>query len=318
LIRFDLSASHSSRLPPEPNTSIYRGRFAPSPTGPLHLGSLYTALASFLQARAHRGEWLLRIDDVDSLRTAPAATDRILRTLERHGLHWDGPVVFQSRNLETYQKAIETLESRGLLYPCTCTRQELMSLARSVPEPIAYPGLCRFRDRDRNRPHALRVKTDGEIIIFVDKMQGRFQQDLAAEIGDFIVRRRDAIHAYHLATVIDDCEAGITQVMRGFDLLESTPRQIHLQRLLDLPTPDYLHVPVIVDAAGNKLSKQSGALPVNDAHPSPTLFRLLTLLNQSPPRELQTAPPKAILSWAIGAWDIGKLPAGGRITAPDA
>jgi len=314
LIRFDLSAPCSSDLDPTPQGGQYRGRFAPSPTGPLHLGSLYTALASFLQARSLRGEWLLRIDDVDSLRTIPSAADRILRTLEWHGLHWDGEVVFQSRNLEAYQRALEALESNGLLYPCTCTRQELTALTRQNSDHNAYPGVCRGQSRDLRQPHALRVKAGDITIAFADTMQGEFRQDLAAEVGDFIVRRRDGIHAYHLATVIDDHRAEITEVMRGIDLLESTPRQIHLQRLLKLPTPSYRHIPVVANAQGNKLSKQSGAVPVDDAHPSRTLFTLLNLLNQSPPKELQTGPPDEILQWAIAAWDVGKLV--GRAVAP--
>ena len=301
----------SASYPSTPNdTSLsgkYRGRFAPSPTGPLHLGSLYTALASFLQARANRGEWLLRIDDVDSLRNIPSAADSILRTLDRHGLHWDGEVVFQSRNLETYQAALVQLESAGLLYSCTCSRQELIALARRDPDQAGYPGICRHQGHDRQKPHALRIKVDGGTVVFTDELQGEVRQDLAAEIGDFIVRRRDGIYAYHLATVIDDHEAGITEVMRGIDLLESTPRQIHLQRELNLPTPVYRHIPVVLDAQGNKLSKQTGALPVDDAHPSRTLFTLLNLLNQSPPNELQTAPPDEILQWAVATWDVGNL-----------
>jgi glutamyl-Q tRNA(Asp) synthetase len=301
-----LSAPYSSKPNDTLPSSRYRGRFAPSPTGPLHLGSLYTALASFLQARANRGEWLLRIDDVDSLRSIPCAADGILRTLDRHGLHWDGEVVFQSRSLEAYRAALNELESTGLLYPCTCSRQDLVARARRDPHRAGYPGFCRNLGRDRREPHALRIKVDGGMVVFTDQQQGEFRQDLTNEVGDFIVRRRDGIYAYHLATVIDDHQAGITEVMRGIDLLESTPRQIHLQRRLNLPTPAYRHVPVVVDAQGHKLSKQSGAVPVDDAHPSHTLFRLLNLLNQAPPNELRNAPPDEILRWAAGVWDVGK------------
>lgn len=313
-----MSASCLAKLNDPLPTAKYRGRFAPSPTGSLHLGSLYTALASFLQARANRGQWLLRIDDVDSLRCIPSATDIILRTLDRHGLHWDGEVIFQCRNLEAYQAALGQLEARGLLYPCTCSRQELSALARRDPDRAAYPGFCRARSRDRLEPHALRIRVDGGTVVFTDEQQGEFRQDLAAEVGDFIVRRRDGIHAYHLATVVDDHRAGITEVMRGIDLLDSTPRQIHLQRLLNLPTPAYRHIPVVVDAQGNKLSKQAGALPVDDARPARTLFTLLNLLNQAPPKELEMAPPDEILRWAVAAWDVGKLAVGTEVHVPPA
>jgi glutamyl-Q tRNA(Asp) synthetase len=260
------------------------------------LGSLYTALASFLRARAQDGEWFLRIDDIDSPRTVPSAADSIRKTLEQHGLYWDGSVVFQSVNLEAYQRGIEELAENGLLYACTCSRRELIALNHTDTEHFAYPGLCRLKNHDRAQPHALRIKVNAEPVAVVDQLQGTFQQDLASEVGDFIVRRRDGIYAYHLATVLDDDRAEITEIVRGIDLLESTPRQIYLQRRLGLTTPNYLHLPVIVDAQGQKLSKQTGALPVTGDHPSRTLFCLLNLLNQSPPLDLQTAPPAEILS----------------------
>lgn len=309
---FALSPSSSPLTPNIP----HRGRFAPSPTGPLHLGSLYTALASFLHARARNGEWFLRIDDVDSLRTVPSAADSIQRTLERYGLNWDGSVVFQSRNLEAYRHAIEQLAAKGLLYACTCSRRELAALHQEDPEHFAYPGLCRLKNHHRAQAHALRIMVNNEPVTLVDQLQGRFQQDLASDIGDFIVRRRDGIYAYHLATVLDDARLEITEVVRGVDLLESTPRQIYLQRQLNLSTPDYLHAPLIVDAQGQKLSKQAGALPLGGDNPSRTLFSLLHLLNQNPPLELQTAPTAEILTWAIAAWDVSKLCVETKIAIP--
>ena len=281
----------------------YRGRFAPSPTGPLHLGSLYTALAGFLQAKSHRGEWLLRLDDADAPRVAKGASDSIMRTLERFALYWDGPVVYQSRELEAYQAALEQLDANGRLYPCTCSRKDLAALS----DRTAYPGICRHARHNRRQPHSLRVISDGDDIHVEDKLQGSHHWNLASEVGDFSVYRRDRIVAYHLATVIDDWQAGVTEVLRGFDLLESTPLQIHLQRLLGLLTPDYLHIPVIVDRQGVKLSKQNLAEAVEGHDPSPTLFALLGLLKQDPHDELHNAPPEEILAWAVEHWDVSRL-----------
>ncbi len=294
----------------------YRGRFAPSPTGPLHLGSLYTALAGFLQAKSHQGEWLLRLDDADAPRVAKGASDRIMRTLERFALYWDGPVVYQSRHTEAYQAALDRLDAAGWLYPCTCSRKDLAALCHNPTDRAAYPGICRNARRNRRQPHALRVITDHALIGVEDKLQGPHRWNLAVEIGDFIVYRRDRIVAYHLATVIDDWRAGVTEVLRGFDLLESTPPQIHLQTLLGLPTPDYLHIPVIVDRQGAKLSKQNLAEAVDGRHPSPTLFALLGLLKQDPPLELYNAPPEEILAWAVEHWDASRL-SGVAVTEPE-
>lgn len=293
----------------------YRGRFAPSPTGPLHLGSLYTALASFLQAKSCQGEWLLRIDDADGPRVAHGANDAILRTLERLGLAWDGPVVFQSREMDAYRSALRRLEQVGCLYPCICSRRVLSALPRSPSGHIVYPSTCRFASPDTRQPYALRVVTDNARIFFNDLIQGPQDWDIGKAFGDFIVFRRDGIFAYHLATVIDDFQAGITEVLRGVDLLDSTPLQIHLQHLLGLPMPNYRHIPIIVDAHGIKLSKQNLAKPVDGHNPSATLFSLLVLLGQSPPQALENAPPAEILAWAIPAWDISRL-SGTQIAEP--
>lgn len=299
-----------------PGTGKYRGRFAPSPTGPLHLGSLYTALAGFLQAKSCGGEWLLRIDDADAPRTAPGAADGILRTLERFGLCWDGPVVFQSRELDAYQTALRQLDEAGWLYPCTCSRKTLAALPRTGPGHTRYPGTCRDAGRSRQEPHALRIIAADADIIIEDKLQGPQCWNPAREFGDFIVFRRDGVFAYHLATVVDDWRAGITEVLRGHDLLESTPLQIHLQRLLGLPTPDYRHIPVIVDRQGTKLSKQNLAAPVDGLDVPATLCGLLSLLRQSPPQDLRLAPPEEILAWAIAYWDAAKL-SGTVVAEPD-
>lgn len=292
---------------PLPLAPKYRGRFAPSPTGPLHLGSLYTALASFLQAKSLGGEWLLRIDDADTPRTAVGAEGAIRRCLERFGLHWDGPVVYQSQQAESYRAALARLDADGWLYPCVCSRKTLAALPHAVGEHAVYPGTCRDARHSRQQPHALRVKVGGTVIRVDDKLQGLRDWDLAHELGDFIVFRRDGIIAYHLATVIDDWRAGVTEVMRGIDLLPSTPPQIHLQRLLGLPTPTYRHIPIIVDRHGAKLSKQTFAEAMDGKPLSATLFTLLTLLRQSPPEDLRHAPPTEILAWAVAHWDAGRL-----------
>ncbi|MFM8330761.1 MAG: tRNA glutamyl-Q(34) synthetase GluQRS [Candidatus Methylumidiphilus sp.] len=296
---------------------MYRGRFAPSPTGPLHLGSLYTALAGFLEARSRRGEWLLRIDDADTPRVAPGAGDSIRRTLERLGLFWDGPLVFQSRCFDAYHDALQALQRQGLLYRCTCSRKTLSALPRAATGHAPYPGTCRLNGCDPSQPYALRVMAAGATISITDRLQGPQRWNLAEEQGDFIVFRRDGIYAYHLATVVDDARAGVTEVLRGFDLLDSTPPQIHLQRLLGLPTPAYCHVPVIVDRHGVKLSKQNLAAPVDGRDPAAVLLSLLSLLRQAPPAELVDAPVAEILAWAIASWDIAKLSGAAAVAEPE-
>lgn len=279
----------------------YRGRFAPSPTGPLHLGSLYTALASFLQAKARDGEWLLRIDDLDPDRSVRAAADAIQRTLERFGLYWDGDVTSQRDRLDHYHQAFAHLQHLGLLYGCRCSRRVLSGKA-------VYPGYCRDQDSSNDTTaNTARIRTAGTVIRFTDRLHGIIAHDLARQTGDFVVRRRDGVFAYHLATVADDAVAGISEVVRGADLLDSTPRQIYLQQTLGLPTPDYCHTPVLTDAAGEKLSKQRFAAPVSDTAPGATLYSLLRLLRQAPPADLQRAQPAEILQWAVGHWDISPL-----------
>ncbi len=285
----------------------YRGRFAPSPTGPLHLGSLYTALAGFLQAKSRGGEWLLRIDDADTPRVTRGAADSIRRTLERFALHWDGPVAYQSHATDAYRTALERLDKARLLYPCVCSRKTLAALPRTASEPAIYPGTCRHAGHSRRFAHALRVAVGEAVIDLEDKSQGLRRWELGREFGDFIVFRRDQIFAYHLATVVDDAEAAVTEVLRGCDLLESTPLQIHLQNLLGLTTPDYLHIPVIVDRLGIKLSKQNLAEAVDEHNPSAILRLLLPLLGLPPPNELGDAPPAELLAWAVAHWDVSRL-----------
>ena len=295
-------------LPPEGER--YRGRFAPSPSGPLHLGSLLTALASFLEARSRGGNWLVRIDDIDSQRTRPGAADAILRSLEALGLYWDGGVIHQRQMLERYRAAIECLQSRGLIYACACSRRELAE----TPSHGIYPGTCRGRNHaPLAGRHALRVVTTETPIHFEDRVQGPVMRNLARELGDFIVYRRDGDYAYHLATVVDDADQGITDIMRGQDLLESTPRQIYLQRLLVLPSPTYAHTPLLIDAGGHKLSKCTLAPEAETRQPQRILEALLGWLRHPLPKMLAGAPMADILAWAVGQWRLDRLRRAGPI-----
>jgi glutamyl-Q tRNA(Asp) synthetase len=251
----------------------YCGRFAPSPTGPLHLGSLVAALASWLDARAHRGRWLVRIEDIDPPREEPDAVRAQLAALTALGLVPDEPPCFQSAHSERYLKALAGLQAGGDVYPCTCSRTALEQAARRLGlPPHVYPGTCRDRT-EAGQSASLRVRVPARIVSFVDRACGPFSQQLEKEVGDFVVRRADDLWAYQLAAVVDDGQQQVTDVVRGADLLDNTPRQIHLQRLLQLPTPRYLHVPVVLSAAGEKLSKQTGAPPLNLSEPAMELER---------------------------------------------
>lgn len=286
-----------------------RGRFAPSPTGPLHFGSLIAALGSFLEVRSRGGEWLVRIEDVDRPRTVAGAADAILRTLERCGLAWDGPVLYQSRRTAAYQTALDRLLDAGLVYPCTCTRRELAIHHRARDGSPIYPGCCRDGVRHFDRPQAIRLRVDDGFITCHDAIQGDYRQNLSGEIGDFVIRRADGLFAYQLAVVVDDAAQGITHVVRGSDLLDSTPRQIYLQRLLAFPTPEYAHLPVAVDSHGHKLSKQTGAPPLDARNPGPALWAALRLLGQQPPAALAPESTTVIVTWALNHWQLANVPA---------
>ena len=240
----------------------YRGRFAPSPTGPLHQGSLVAAVASWLDARAAGGEWRVRLEDVDAPRTVPGAADEILRTLESLGLEWDGEVAWQDTRRGRYEEALQVLAQRGFVYRCRCSRREIADSALRGIEGVVYPGTCRDRHLGADVEGADRFRVPPGDVAFNDRLRGELRQDVARDIGDFVVKRRDGLHAYQLAVVVDDADQGITDVVRGADLLWSTPRQVLLQRALGFLTPRYLHVPVLTNAAGEKLSKQTLAPPV--------------------------------------------------------
>ncbi|MDD5330000.1 MAG: tRNA glutamyl-Q(34) synthetase GluQRS [Sulfuricella sp.] len=328
----------------------YRGRFAPSPTGPLHFGSLLAAVGSFLEARSRGGEWLVRMEDLDLPRVVPGAADGILRTLEAFGLYWDGPVLVQSARTEAYRAALAELEKLGAVYPCACTRKEIadsalnMKLAKrdlvplSRPAVVAaqqrepgedtpcgcrerargegsgidgpvYPGTCRGGLPIGRSARAVRLRTGSGVVEFDDGLQGKVSQNLATEVGDFVVRRADGLFAYQLAVVVDDAEQAVTHVVRGADLLDSTPRQIYLQRLLGLPTPAYLHLPVAVNQRGEKLSKQTLAPAVSADDPVGVLFDVLTFLGQAPPPESREDGLEFLWKWAVAHWRADRLPA---------
>ena len=290
----------------------YRGRFAPSPTGPLHFGSLVAAVGSYLDAKHHQGKWLVRIEDLDTPRTVKGAADEILGTLEAHGLHWDGDIIYQSQRTAAYEAAFHRLKEIGAVYPCCCTRKEITDSALHGIDGQIYPGTCRNGISAGREGRAWRVRTDippsrEGVIEFDDALQGHLTQHLESEIGDFVLKRADGLFAYQLAVVVDDAAQGITHVVRGADLLYSTPRQIYLQRLLRLHTPAYMHLPVVVNAQGEKLSKQTLAQPVRKINATSTLFHALMLLRQQPPAELRLGIVEEILAWAIPNWQADSL-----------
>jgi glutamyl-Q tRNA(Asp) synthetase len=289
----------------------YRGRFAPSPTGLLHHGSLLAALGSYLRARSLGGHWLLRIEDLDTPRVVAGAADTMLRTLEHFGFEWDGPVLWQSQRTARYASAIDALVAQDSVYPCSCSRRELAAAARvsdvdANDEPY-YPGNCRNGPRRAGVALALRFRAADRDLSFTDGLQGACRHNVGREAGDFVVRRRDGLHAYQLAVVVDDAEQGITEVVRGCDLLSSTPRQLLLQEALGLRRPDYLHLPLLVEADGRKLAKSRHSVAVSAADASVQLHSVLSWLGQAPPAELAQAMPSEVLSWGIRNWDLTPL-----------
>jgi glutamyl-Q tRNA(Asp) synthetase len=297
-------------LPDGSNGGIYRGRFAPSPTGPLHFGSLVTAVGSYLDARANAGEWLLRIEDVDQPRTLPGAADAILRTLEAFGFEWDGQVLFQSRRLDHYHAALSRLQFSGEVYPCNCSRREI---AKCTPSPsvdggLVYPGICRAGLATGRAARAWRMRVPDEVIAVADRVQGTVQQNLERAVGDFVLMRADGQFAYQLAVVVDDAAQGINAIVRGADLLDSTPRQVWLLQRLGLPTPAYAHLPVVNNATGEKLSKQTRAAAVPPSGGSALLSAAAHFLGHPVPSEMVGAPVPEFWDWAIANWSIERVP----------
>ena len=290
----------------EASPPIYRGRFAPSPTGPLHFGSLITAVGSYLQARSQGGEWLVRMEDIDPPREQPGAADEILRALEAYHLHWDGPVLYQRYRANAYMTALDQLQNQGDSFPCSCTRASIAAITKN-PSGI-YPGTCRTGLPTGATARTIRLRVPDQIDTFTDALQGQIQTALQGDIGDFVVRRADGLFAYHLAVVVDDAEQQISEIVRGTDLLSSTPPQLYLQTRLGYSHPAYCHLPIATNAQGQKLSKQTFATAIDIHQPGPTLIKALAFLGQQPSAALSDARPEEVLAWAIKHWDFQKLP----------
>lgn len=291
----------------------YTGRFAPSPTGLLHFGSLLAALASYLDARAHQGRWLLRIEDLDPPREHPEARHRIPATLERFGLLWDGDIVYQSDRHDAYRQVIEQLITDGYAYRCSCSRKQIQQRSGSTK----YDGYCKAHPPAASELAAIRVTTASDLLTLDDPIQGRFEFDLASESGDYVIHRKDGLFSYQLAVVVDDQWQQISHVVRGCDLLEETPRQQWLQQLLEYNAIAYSHLPVANNAQGQKLSKQNLAEPLNDAAPVQQLFSALQFLGQQPNAALLKANKETLLAWAIEHWQLPQIPKQRAITWQD-
>ncbi|HEZ2315180.1 TPA: tRNA glutamyl-Q(34) synthetase GluQRS [Neisseria meningitidis] len=295
---------------------MYTGRFAPSPTGLLHIGSLLTAAASYADARSNGGKWLVRMEDLDPPREMPGAASHILHTLEAFGFEWDGEVAYQSRRYALYEETLCRLKTAGLVYPCHCSRKDWQAGARRGADGFVYNGRCRHpgqRPAPQGKQPAWRIRVPDRVIGFSDGIVGGYAQNLAGDIGDFVLLRADGYWAYQLAVVADDAEQSVTHIVRGQDLLVSTPRQIYLQQCLGVPTPQYAHLPLLTNAQGQKWSKQTLA-PALDLNRREQLlrqvFRYLKL-----PEAPETDRPAELLDWAVAHWDMDKVPKH-AVTAP--
>lgn len=301
---------------PTPELKRVIGRFAPSPTGPLHLGSLVAAVGSYLFARQADGIWLMRMEDLDTPRVVPGMADDILYTLEALGFTWDGKVVRQSRRTGAYEAALAELERTGMVYPCGCSRAEILRIG-SAPhgqaDELRYPGLCRNGLPSGKSPRAIRVRVADEPVTFVDGVMGEVSENLGESCGDFVVKRADGPFAYQLAVVVDDAEAGVNQVVRGSDLILSTPRQIYLQRLLGYAVPNYCHLPLVTGSNGAKLSKRENAVSIASGRNlqqegGALLVAALRFLGQEPPACLERASCREILAWGVAHFDLRLIP----------
>jgi len=291
----------------------YKGRFAPTPSGPAHLGTLLAAVGSYLQAYANRGEWHVRIDDTDPPSEAKGAADSILRTLENYGLTWDGRVVYQSQRQEAYQDALQQLIQQGDTYECSCSRKDIKSLAKTGINGLIYPGTCRNEMPAPDKPLAIRLKSQNRTITVEDRIQGDYALNMALDVGDFIIRRADGLTAYHLATVVDDALDEFTEIVRGKDQLSLTPQHIYLQQQLDLTTPDYAHLPLLTNTQGEKLGKSARSAAV-DTLPSHHVWQtILNAMELGPDDDLLHENSETILQWAVKKWDLLRVPARDKI-----
>ena len=291
-------------------TEIYRGRFAPSPTGPLHFGSLVAAVGSYLDARVQRGQWLVRMEDVDAPRNVPGAAEDILLTLECFGFSWDGPVLYQSARLEAYRSELERLREAGLAYGCACSRKEIADSTThsAIDGGLVYPRICRNGLSEGRTARAWRLRVGSEPVGFDDRLQGHVEQQLEQDVGDFVLLRADGLFAYQLAVTVDDQFQGISDIVRGADLLASTPRQIWLQHCLGYATPRYAHLPVAANPAGEKLSKQTQAPALDKTRAAGELVAALRFLGQGAPAELGRASVKDVWEWATENWSFARIP----------
>jgi glutamyl-Q tRNA(Asp) synthetase len=286
----------------------YIGRYAPSPTGPLHFGSLVAAVASYLDARSHDGRWLLRMEDLDKPREMAGAADAILHMLDAYGFEWDGSILYQSDRHERYQSVLDRLIAADWIYPCNCSRREVAEIAHAGIEGPVYPGLCRQGLSRQRSARAWRIKTDAAHLIFKDQIQGMFDHHMQRDVGDFILKRADGQFAYQLAVVVDDADQGITHVVRGADLLNSTSRQILLQYSLHLASPKYAHIPVVAGKDGQKLSKQTGAAAISEVNAGIRLVQAMRFLGMMPPKDLEKGSLAAIWQWAKLHWHLESVP----------
>lgn len=291
----------------------YRGRFAPSPTGPLHFGSLIAATGSYLQAKQQQGEWFIRVDDIDPPREQKGASEDILKTLEAFGFEWDGDVIYQSSRLQRYQDALTQLIEQGKAYFCSCSRKSIMKKMGDKKEhgELVYPGFCRngpLIKPENPNDYSTRLRTDSQAVSFTDSIQGKHSVNLEQHVGDFVLKRRDGHFAYHLAAGIDDAEQNITEVIRGADLLNCTSCQIHVQHSLNLQSPQYCHLPIVVNEFGQKLSKQHHAEPINPKDYATLLYKTLKFLGQMPPIELIDSNQTDIWRWAKAHWRLDLVP----------
>lgn len=288
------------------NKPTYRGRFAPSPTGELHFGSLVAAVGSYLDARANMGEWIVRIEDVDSTRCHRDYETSILKTLEAFGFEWDGPVIRQTDRLDAYRTAFDKLKREGLVYGCSCTRKEIADSVTGIDGAPVYPGTCRDGLRKGKSARAWRLHVPDKLTGFEDAVLGYQRQNLEKDVGDFVLLRADGLFAYQLAVVVDDIEQGVTHIVRGADLLASTPRQIWLYECLGQPVPVYAHLPLAVNENGEKLSKQTRAAPVGSADPVSVIKAAMRFLNLVP--ENEGIALQDLWNWAIMNWSIKNVP----------
>ncbi|WP_144393102.1 tRNA glutamyl-Q(34) synthetase GluQRS [Pleionea sediminis] len=283
-------------------TEPYRGRFAPSPTGPLHFGSLIAALASYLDAKANNGNWLLRIEDLDPPREQPGATNKIIKTLESFGFQWDEAIVYQSQRHQRYHEILNELAAQNATYACYCSRKSIREMGG------IYLNHCRAINKISNQPHAIRLKQSSTPLPFEDPVQGKLEQSDQQALEDFVVFRKDDLFAYQLAVVVDDIDQRINCIVRGADLLDSTPKQLRLYQLLNATAPSYLHIPLVLDSSGSKLSKQNYAPAIKPRDASNNLYRALQLLGQNPESQLQSATCEEILAWGVNHWQWERIP----------